>query len=244
MLCMGGQTPSGNSRQTLLLSFQGNKIAIDHLADLPETIANMAGALAGDTIYIAGGQTTPTSTAALHNFWSLSLTAPHARWSSLPPWPGPSRIFPVMVASGSSLYLISGSDLTGTLGPPLGRKFLRDAYCYSPRNGWRSMASLPQPTGGGLGAVVGGKLLVFGGNDGSLADHEYEIRDRHPGFSKIIYEFDPETSRWSIAGQMPYALVTTGLAIWDNQLVIAGGEDRPSHRSAHVMAGRISKGGK
>ena len=102
MLCIGGQTPSGNSRQTLLLHFQGNEIVIERLADLPETVANMAGALAGDTVYIAGGQLTPTSTAALHNFWSLSLSAPHARWSSLPPWPGPPRIFPVMVASGFS----------------------------------------------------------------------------------------------------------------------------------------------
>ena len=40
---------------------------------------------------------------------------------------------------------------------------------------------------------------------------------------------------------MPYALVTTGLAIWDDQIVIAGGEDRPSHRSAHVMASRSPK---
>lgn len=38
---------------------------------------------------------------------------------------------------------------------------------------------------------------------------------------------------------MLYALVTTGLATWENQLVVAGGEDRPSHRSAHVMASPI-----
>jgi N-acetylneuraminate epimerase len=244
MLCIGGQTPSGNSRQTLRLRRQGNRITIDHLADLPEAAANMAGALAGDTVYIAGGQSTPTSTAALNNFWALSLSAPQARWSSLPAWQGPPRIFPVMVASGSSVYLMSGADLTGTLGPPLGRKFLADAYRYSPGNGWQSIANLSRPTAGGLGAFVGGKILVLGGNDGSLADHEYEIRDRHPGFSKTMYGFDPETQRWSIVGQMPYALVTTGLAIWDHQLVIAGGEDRPSHRSAHVMASPIPKEGR
>ena len=244
MLCIGGQTPSGNSQSTLLLRLRGNNIVIDRLAGLPETIANMAGALAGDTVCIAGGQSTPTSTAALHTFWYLSLSAPHARWTSLPPWPGPPRIFPVIAASGSSIYLISGADLTGTLGPPPGRKFLTDAFCYSPRNGWQNIASLPQPTGGGLGAVVEGMLLVFGGNDGSLAAREYEDKEHHPGFSKIIYQFDPTTRRWSIAGQMPYSLVTTGLAIWDDQVVIAGGEDRPRHRSAHVMAGHISQGGK
>jgi len=98
---------------------------------------------------------------------------------------------------------------------------------------WHNLPELPR--------ALGGKILVLGGNDGSLADHEYDIRDRHPGFSKTMYGFDPETQRWSITGQMPYALVTTGLAIWNDQLVIADGEDRPSHRSAHVMAGRIPK---
>lgn len=242
MLCVGGQTPSGNSRRTLLLRFQGNKIVIDRLADLPETAANMAGALAGDTVYVAGGQSTPTSTAALRNFWSLSLSAPQAQWSALPPWPGPPRIFPEMAASGSSIYLISGASLTGTLGPPPGRKFLSDAYCYTRAKGWRSIASPPQSTAGGLATVVEGRVQVLGGNDGSLASHEYEVRDRHPGFSRTVFQFDPETKHWSAMGQMPYALVTTGLAVWDNQVVIAGGEDRPSHRSAHVMAGHISKG--
>ncbi len=239
MLCIGGQTPSENSRQTRLLRMQEGKIVIQRLADLPETAADMAGAMVGNTVYVAGGQVTPTSTAALHNFWSLSLSQTQAVWSSLPAWPGPARIFPVMAASGSSIYLVSGADLTGTLGPPLGRKFLTDAYCYTPGHGWRALANPPQPTAGGLGAVMKGKLLLLGGNDGSLAAKEYEIRDRHPGFSKMVLQYDPETGHWSSTGEMPYALVTTGLATWENELVVAGGEDRPSHRSARVMASPI-----
>ena len=68
-----------------------------------------------------------------------------------------------MAASDSSIYLVSGADLTGTLGPPLGRKFLTDAYCYTPGHGWRALANPPQPTGRRARSRDEGKLLAFGG---------------------------------------------------------------------------------
>jgi N-acetylneuraminic acid mutarotase len=105
------------------------------------------------------------------------------------------------------------------------------------------IADIPQPTVAGVGAVANGKLLVFGGDDGSLYARQFELKDRHPGFSKITYQFDPRTRRWSRFGVMPYSLATTGLAIWNHQFVIAGGEVRPGHRSALVMAGHLSTGG-
>jgi N-acetylneuraminic acid mutarotase len=239
MLCIGGQTPSGNSRHTLRLRLVGGRIQIVRLADLPETDSNMTGALAGDTVYVAGGQSTPDSTHARHTFWALPLSPPFAHWRTLPAWPGPARIFPVTIASGSTVCVLSGEELTGTLGPPVGRRFLTDGYCYHPGNGWRKLPDLPHPTAGGLGAEAGGELLVFGGNDGSLADREYEIREKHPGFSKAIYGYDPRTEVWRIAGTIPHSLVTTGMVRWGDEWVIAGGEDHPAHRSAQVIAGRI-----
>lgn len=239
MLCIGGQTPSNNSKQTLRLRLEGDQVVLDRWADLPETASNMTGTLAGDTVYVAGGQSTPASTSALHTFWALPLAKAHEPWRALPAWPGPPRIFPVTVASGSSVCVVSGSDLTGTLGPPLGRKFLTDAYCYAPDSGWRKIPDLPHPTAGGLGAEAQGRLLVFGGNDGTLADHEYEVREKHPGFSKAVYSFDPRTEQWRIVGTIPYSLVTTGMVRWGDEWVIAGGEDHPAHRSSRVIAGRL-----
>jgi len=244
MLCIGGETPAGNSKQVLRLQWRGNRIVIHRLADLPETTANLAGALAGDTVYVAGGQANPKSTQALHTFWSLSLAKPDARWQTLPAWPGPPRILPAMAVAGSSIYLIGGADLTGTPGPPAGRKYLADAYRYSPRQGWHKIADVPQPSVAGVAAPTDNKLLVFGGDDGSLYMKQFEIKDRHPGYSRAIYEFDPTTGRWSTAGHMPASLVTTGLAVWNQQFVIAGGEDRPGHRSPRVLAGQFSTGGR
>ncbi len=239
MLCIGGQTPAGNSRETLHLRLQGGQIVIDRWADLPQTASNMAGARAGDTVYIAGGQTTPESTHALHEFWVLPLANPREGWRALPAWPGAPRIFPVAIASGTSVCVLSGSDLTGTVGPPVGRRFLTDAYCYEPTSGWQPIRTLPRPTAGGMGTDAHGRLLVFGGNDGSLADREYEIREKHPGFSKDVLCFDPSTREWRVMGTMPLSLVTTGMARWGDEIVIAGGEDHPAHRSAKVIAARI-----
>lgn len=242
MLCIGGQTPSGNTRQTLRLRLEGSRIVIDRLPDLPETDSSMTGALAGDTVYVAGGQLTPQSTSALQAFWALSLAKPREGWKTLPAWSGPPRIFPVTIASGSSVCVISGAELTGTLGPPPGRKFLSDAYCYAPKEGWRTLPTLPHPMAGAVGAEVNGDLLVFGGNDGSLADHEYEIREKHPGFSKSIYGFNPRTQHWRVVGTIPYSLVTTGIVHWGDEWVIAGGEIHPAFRSAKVIAGRFRAG--
>jgi N-acetylneuraminic acid mutarotase len=239
LLCIGGQTPTGNSKQTLRLRLEGSTLVIDRLPDLPETDSNMTGTLGGDTVYVAGGQSTAVSTQALHTFWALSLSKPHEGWRTLPAWPGPARIFPVTIALGSSVCVVSGADLTGTLGPPVGRKFLTDAYCYAPEKGWQQIESLPHPMAGGLGAEAQGKLLVFGGNDGSLADHEFEIKERHPGFSKVVYQYDPQTRAWRPFGSIPHSLVTTGLVRWGDEFVIAGGEDHPAHRSAAVIAARI-----
>lgn len=239
MLCIGGQTPTENSKWTLYLHIQRGRIVIGRLADLPEAASNMSGALAGDTVYVAGGQLTPQSTKALHSFRALSLSKVHEGWRTLPSWPGPARILPVMIDSGSSVCMLSGAELTGKLGPRGERKYLTDAYCYAPEIGWRKITRLPQPTTGGLGAEAKGKLMVFGGDDGSLADRIYEIKENHPGFSKAAYCYDLQTQEWRTMGTMPYSLVTTGLARWGDELVIAGGEDRPAHRSATVIAGHV-----
>jgi hypothetical protein len=37
----------------------------------------------------------------------------------------------------------------------------------------------------------------------------------------------------------PYSFVTTGIAEWGDEWVIAGGEERPSKRSAKVIAGHL-----
>jgi N-acetylneuraminic acid mutarotase len=147
----------------------------------------------------------------------------------------------VAAATPKAFYLIGGAELTGTPGPPPGRRFLADTYRYSEAKSWEKLASLPINSQAGYAIADNeGGVLVFGGNDGALADREFEVKDNHPGFSRAVFRF--HNGKWTREGEMPASLVTSGIVQWGGEFVIAGGEDRPAHRSSRVIAAsRIKK---
>jgi N-acetylneuraminate epimerase len=235
MLLIGGQTPEGSSAATLRLSLQNGRLEISKLAPLPRAASMFGGARLGDAIFLAGGQAEPSSTESLHDFRRFE----GGEWYADPPWPGSPRILPMMAALHGFVYVFGGAELTGVPGPPVGRRFLKDAFRFKPGAGWQRLPDLPHPLQAGLALGWKGRILVFGGNDGSLADREFELKDRHPGFRREVLAFDPKTRQWSKIGEMPLSLVTTGIAVWGDELVIAGGEARPAHRSAKVIGGHL-----
>jgi N-acetylneuraminic acid mutarotase len=237
LLCIGGQLNDGSSRKCLMLSVREGRLMTAAHPDLPATISMHSTACSGDIVYIAGGQTTAQSPSALRTFLSLRLG--DDAWRKLPDLPDTARILPVLIASGSDVFLISGSELTGDPGPPAGRRFLTDAYRYSKQSGWRRLAPPPRPIQAAPGIEWNGALLVFGGNDGTYAPREFEMRERHPGFSKDVLAYNIDANQWSVAGQLPVSLATTAVALRQGEFVIPGGEDRPAHRSAAVLAGRL-----
>jgi N-acetylneuraminic acid mutarotase len=194
-------------------------------------------ACSGDVVYVAGGQATAQSTSALRTFLSLRLG--DSAWRELPDLPEAGRILPVLIASGGDVFLMSGTELTGDPGPPAGRRFLVDAYRYSKPSGWQRLAPPPRPLQAAPALEWNGKLLIFGGNDGTSAPKEFEVREHHPGFSKDVLAYSIAANQWSIAGQLPVSLATTAVALRQGEFVIPGGEDRPAHRSAAVLAGRL-----
>jgi N-acetylneuraminic acid mutarotase len=220
-----------------MLSVQDGQLMTTLYPDLPATLSMHAVACSGDIVYVAGGQTTTQSTSALRTFLSLRLG--DSAWRKLPDLPDAARILPVLIASGSDVFLMSGAELTGEPGPPAGRRFLADAYRYSKQSGWQRLAPPPRPVQAAPGLEWNGKLLIFGGNDGAYALREFEVREHHPGFSKDVLAYNIDANQWSVAGQLPVSLATTAVALRQGEFVIPGGEDRPSHRSASVLAGRL-----
>ncbi len=208
MLLIGGQTGAASSSETLRLTLRNGRIETERLTPLPKPLSMFAAALLGDTVYTAGGQREMISLESLSGFHSFSGN----QCRPLLSWPGPSRILPLMAALDGWVYLISGAELTGVPGPPVGRRFLTDAYRYQPASGWQKLPGLESAVQAGVALAWKQQILVFGGNDGTLADREYELKDRHPGFRKDVLAFDPHQMKWSKAGEMPYSLVTTGIA--------------------------------
>src|SRR2546423_6842135 len=67
-----------------------------------------------------------------------------------------------VTALNGKMYLFGGFDLPAA-GPP-GWNPVNDAWEYDPpTDGWRAIAAMPTPRGGGVAAVVGGKGYVIGG---------------------------------------------------------------------------------
>ncbi len=143
---------------------------------LPQPLTNLAGALVGQTLFVAGGQHVTTGAVPVSVFWSLDLSQRARRadfkWTRLPSWPGPARILPVAAAQGApgheQFYLFSGR----TPQPGGATRLLTDAYAFDPRTGrWRTLANV----GGGAGvsvmagtavAVGSDEIFVFGGDRG------------------------------------------------------------------------------
>jgi N-acetylneuraminic acid mutarotase len=236
VIVVGGTHTCGNITNAYRLVYRDSNVSVHALPNLPEPLANAAAAVVGRAVYIAGGQESPASTRASRHLWMLDLSENRPHWRRLEDCPGSGRILPVFSAYGGSLYLASGAELRADSdGRPV-RRYLRDAWRYQPGSGWRAMRPAPTP-------MVAAPLLsrveaiyVFGGDDGENAAHVQKLKDDHPGFRRRITAWKPEDGTWTDVAEYPAGLVTSMAVAWNGQLIIAGGEDRPGHRSASVSA--------
>ena len=213
------------------------------LPPLPKPCAFTSAALLGDHIYVAGGQEAPDSTEAMRNFWRLDLGASVRQWQELEPWPGPARILCTAAAHDGAFYLFGGCDLSPDDDGKAKRTYLTDAYRYVPDEGWEKLADMPRPAvaAPSPAPVVDGHVLLLGGDDGENAGRVQELKDNHPGFRHDILAYDAARNRWTTAGDIPSALVTTTVVPMPYGFVIPGGEDRPGHRSAEVMRAKPAR---
>src|SRR5207244_10838887 len=77
--------------------------------------------------------------------------------------------------------------------------------CSDPAtDGWRELAPMPTPRGGGVAAVVGGKIYVIGGAGPTPDASAPTIRPRQPQRSLgTVEEYDPATNKWRSRAPMP-----------------------------------------
>jgi len=237
VVCIGGSDAQRHYAEVFLLRWENGEIKTSLLPSLPKPCANLSGALLGNTIYVAGGIETPTSTNALKTFWSLDLNAAQPQWRELEPWPGPARMLAVAAVQDKLFFLASGAELSGDAqGKPV-RRYLSDAYRYQPGRGWKRVADLPRATVAAptpAPALGQSTFLVMGGDDGSLVN--FQPLDLHPGFPKTILAYHTITDTWKPLGEMPIAQVTTTLARWNGGWVMPTGEVRPGVRSSVVWS--------
>ena len=236
-ILLGGGDAQRHYRDVRLLQWQDGTLEQQKLPDLPQACAMTSAALLGTSIYVAGGQQAPDSTRAMNNFWRLDLSHPELAWEVLDPWPGPARILPVVAAQDGAVHVFSGAELVTAEDGSTTRRFLTDAYRYRPEDGWQRAADVPHPVVAASAITEGpSHILIFSGDDGELFFRAQELGDDHPGFPKTVLAYHTITDTWTELGEMTEALVTTSATRWNGRIVIASGEDRPGHRSPHVLA--------
>jgi len=253
LVIVGGSNEQGHVAHVWRLQYKEGKIETDTLPSLPFTLANTCGALLDNKIYIAGGLITPNSPSTSQAFLVLDLSVPGSPWKALPAWPGPSRMLAVAGAAKGRFYLFSGAELVNGQ-----RRYLQDAYVYTPDSGWTAMASLPHAVVAAPSPAyyADGTWTIFGGDDGVMASQASELKEKHPGFSDTMLQYKMAENQWQIAGKIytnkkqdavthpnnsTWAPVTTSMVEWKGQLIFPGGEVRPATRTPHVLAAQPCK---
>jgi N-acetylneuraminate epimerase len=231
VICAGGADAQQHYRDVFHLSWRNGDIQIESLPPLPGPMAYGCGALLKHTVYLAGGTSTPDATNALKTFWAFDLAASHPHWQELPPWPGPSRILALAAAFKGSFFVFGGAELTGdSQGKPV-RHYLKDAYEYRPRSGWRRVADLPRACAAASSPAIwfNGKLLMVSGDDG-----EFPNPRANPGFPKTVFAYDPRKDEWQSWNDAPFSRATAPVTVWNKLAVICSGEVRPGWRTPEV----------
>ena len=236
IVCAGGADAREHFRKVFLLRWVGGRIETKPLPPLPRPMANGCGAWAGGTIFLAGGIERPDATNAMKVFWALDLATANPRWRELEPWPGPPRMLAVAGVCEGDFFLFSGVDLSPDPGGKPVRRYLKDAYRFTPGRGWRPIADLPRATAGAPSPAIlrQGQLLVVSGDDGKLVN--LEPKSAHPGFPRDVLAYDPHQDQWRSLGESPLSRATAPVVTWQGRAVIPNGEVRPGRRTPEVWA--------
>lgn len=233
VLLIGGGDATRNFRSVWCASWDGTTVHFARWPDLPAPLAMACAARVGDLIFVAGGLDRPDATQAQKAFYVLDVTRPDTGWWVIDYLPGPERFLATAGSDGRSFYVFGGARLVPDASGKPQREWLRDAWRYTPRQGWQRLADLPRAAvaAPSPAAWSEGRLLVPGGDDGTQVNTP---PGEHRGFPRDVLAYDPVENRWTSAGEVPFSLVTTSAIIADGRLVVPGGEKSPGIRSTEV----------
>jgi N-acetylneuraminic acid mutarotase len=259
----GGENENGITNQAYLLKLDENNknLQIQQLPSLPLSVTNASAANIGNTIYVAGGE---TSSGVSNQIFSIDLNSINPTWIELPSVPK-SFSHAVMVAQISNLnnciYIIGGrTKLQDGISI-----FYSSVLAYDIKaKQWLEKKSLPHGLSAGTGvAYKDHYIIMIGGDKGDtfhqtellinaiaaekdpikkqmLVEQKASLQSNHPGFSKDQLLYNTKTDEWSNLAEFPFTSpVTTSAMILGNSIVIPGGEIKAGVRNASILLGKI-----
>ena len=255
LICVGGSNEQRHSDKVFSITYKKGSIKQESLPSLPKPLANACGTVVGDILYVYGGSTAIDAVKASESFYAMNLAiAPNERkWQTLASLPGPERILAVAGGQENAFYVFSGVSLKKDADGKPARSYLKDAYRYLPSEGWERLADLPTPVAAAPSpayAMGVGHLLIFGGDNGALANQTQALGGRHPGFSDAVLGYNTGTNTWAVLDKVLtkkekdvvenpnrsiWAPVTTTAVVWQGNVVLPSGEVRPAVRTPRVI---------
>lgn len=235
------------------LSTNGGKLEIHPLPSLPHGLGHAAAIVAEGRLYVAAGKADLDIKVASVEMWSLGLdnSARLDGWRREPDLPGSGTTLAAMGADEKGLYLFGGVEYAedGT-SLPLGNARRFD---LETRN-WESLPDMPAARIGPCSPSPvdsEGKFWVIGGYANIFQGPPRE----HPGFDAQTFFYDTATQAWENGPVIPHVLpvdrdapsdvgpapmLVAPCAVWQNHVVIVGGEVRQSVRTPAVLAWPLS----
>jgi hypothetical protein len=170
------------------------------IGHLPEVRADVTAAVAGSSVVLVGGfdgvgpQSDVWATTDGRTFRVIGRLRHAVR-------------YPAVIAQGSNVYvfggLISGGEYNGTFSPLVQR-------VHVPSGATQIVGRLPTPLAHAMGALLDGRLFVFGGSTPA-------------GPSAAILRFDPASGRTAHAGHLPRPLTDAAVATVGDSAYLLGG---------------------
>lgn len=235
VLLIGGGDATRNFRDVHLLTLDETKPLFRALPVLPESLAQMCGAVIGRKVHLCGGIVKPDATTASAKHWVLDLDAMENGWKEDVTLPAPSRILATAAAVEDSFFVMGGCSLAPDDQGKAKRSYLRDAWMFKDGK-WTRLADLPRPAVGAASPapVVDHSFLLVSGDDGTqvgLAKPE-----DHKGFARDVYRYDLLSGRWHKDDVLTIpAPVTLAVAPWKDGTIFFNGEVRPGVRTNQVF---------
>ncbi|MBA4149108.1 MAG: sodium/solute symporter [Verrucomicrobia bacterium] len=232
VVCIGGGDGQSHFKDVFRLRWQNGQIVRDALPDLPRPIAFPAGALLGQTIYIAGGIEAPEDDEATKYFWALDLSKPNPRWEELEPWPGPGRMRATAAVQRGAFFLVGGLERSSG---GESRTALHDAYRFAPGFGWKRVADLPHAIFAAATPApsLGPAHFLIVGGESSMA-RATESETLIPPATVLAYNTIADVwLPWSEAPQIHFA---ASMVQWNGNNVIPGGLSRAGVAASEVWS--------
>lgn len=237
------------------LNSAGTNVSINRLADLPATADNMAVALAGNDVFVVGGNQNgkPSNAVLRYKLGSNSVNQATNSTSAVNlRIPGAPRVQPVAAAYNNRLYVWGGFYADGEQS-----KVHTDGYVYDVNaKEWGALAAPRSADGeemtlsGGIAWADGNRLYATGGVNRTIfldaISGRYECVKKDDylkqsidwyKFSGNLYVFDAVAGQWLTTTFANQALARAGAQVVPTTLGVyyIGGELKPALRTPEIV---------